>query len=344
MRRLLLAVSLGLLAAVVPASAAHAAQSAQASPAELVSPSARLAEPGFVPDVEAAGPVLPEGVTIAGVDVGGLQLDTAAAFVRASFAQPLTVVLGERRVSVRPADVGAVAYADGAVHRALASSPGGPVDVTVRVPGAGVRALVDRLGRGFDRAPKPRRIALVSFRPTLTGGTPGRRIERSAAVAAIVRALQSADREPVSLPVKEVSPATPAVEATPLIVIRRASNRLELYRGVKLVRAFGVATGLPEYPTPLGTFTIISKQRDPWWFPPASDWAKGKEPVPPGPGNPLGTRWMGISYPLVGIHGTPDAASIGYSRSHGCIRMRISEVEWLFENVEHGTTVMIVDA
>ena len=49
---------------------------------------------------------------------------------------------------------------------------------------------------------------------------------------------------------------------------------------------------------------------------------------PAGPGNPLGTRWMGLSAPAVGIHGTPDAASIGYSASHGCIRMQIPDAEW----------------
>ena len=66
--------------------------------------------------------------------------------------------------------------------------------------------------------------------------------------------------------------------------------------------------------------------------------------MPPGPGNPLGTRWMGLSEPLVGIHGTPDAASIGYSRSHGCVRMRIDQAEWLFDHVSIGTRVMIVPA
>ena len=72
------------------------------------------------------------------------------------------------------------------------------------------------------------------------------------------------------------------------------------------------------------------------------DWAADSDPVPPGPGNPLGTRWMGISAPYVGIHGTPDAASIGYSASHGCIRMRIPEAEWLFQHVDVGTPVFIV--
>ena len=53
---------------------------------------------------------------------------------------------------------------------------------------------------------------------------------------------------------------------------------------------------------------------------------------------------MGLSAPLVGIHGTPDAASIGYSASHGCIRMHVPEAEWLFDRVRIGTTVFIVPA
>ena len=90
--------------------------------------------------------------------------------------------------------------------------------------------------------------------------------------------------------------------------------------------------------------SVADKQYNPWWYPPTSDWAKGLKPVPPGPGNPLGTRWMGLSAAAVGIHGTPDAASIGYSASHGCIRMRIPDAEWLFEHVDVGTPVVIVSA
>ena len=107
---------------------------------------------------------------------------------------------------------------------------------------------------------------------------------------------------------------------------------------------FGVATGQSSYPTPLGRFSIVTMQRNPWWYPPSSDWAEGLDPVPPGPGNPLGTRWMGISAPGVGIHGTPDAASIGYSASHGCVRMRIPDAEQLFGLVSVGTPVFIVRA
>ena len=64
----------------------------------------------------------------------------------------------------------------------------------------------------------------------------------------------------------------------------------------------------------------------------------------PGPDNPLGTRWMGLSAPGVGIHGTPSDGSIGYSVSHGCIRMHIPQAEWLFNHVAIGTTVFIVAA
>jgi L,D-transpeptidase ErfK/SrfK len=82
---------------------------------------------------------------------------------------------------------------------------------------------------------------------------------------------------------------------------------------------------------------------NPTWYPPTQDaWARGLKPVPPGPNNPLGTRWMGLSAPGVGIHGTDEPASIGYSASHGCIRMQVPDAEWLFAHVEIGTTVFIV--
>ena len=126
-------------------------------------------------------------------------------------------------------------------------------------------------------------------------------------------------------------------------MIERGSNRLLFFDSAKYDRTFGVATGQSAYPTPLGDYEIVTKQRDPWWYPPPSPWAQDSQPVPPGPGNPLGTRWMGLSAPYVGIHGTPDAASIGYSASHGCIRMRIPDAEWLFEHVKVGTPVFIVN-
>ena len=81
-------------------------------------------------------------------------------------------------------------------------------------------------------------------------------------------------------------------------MINRSANRLYLYDSAKLRRTFAVATGQAIYPTPRGTFHIVVKWKNPWWYPPTQDsWAKGLKPVPPGPDNPLGTRWMGLSVP-----------------------------------------------
>jgi lipoprotein-anchoring transpeptidase ErfK/SrfK len=147
------------------------------------------------------------------------------------------------------------------------------------------------------------------------------------------------------LPYQELEPEVTEKDLGHAIVIRRDSKTLLYYFGTKLKRSFRIATGQSSYPTPIGDFEIVTMQRNPWWYPPqGSDWAADAKPIPPGSGNPLGTRWMGISSPYVGIHGTPDAASIGYSASHGCIRMLIPQVEWLFERVDVGTPVFIVRA
>jgi len=154
--------------------------------------------------------------------------------------------------------------------------------------------------------------------------------------------LAAHERGPIATPYRVVQPRITRSNFGPVIVIRRASHRLYLYKGSRYWTTFGVAVGMSVYPTPLGSFYIANKQRNPWWYPPSSPWADGQQPVPPGPGNPLGTRWMGLSAAGVGIHGTPSGGSIGYSVSHGCIRMHISEAEWLFNNIDVGTTVFIV--
>jgi hypothetical protein len=127
-----------------------------------------------------------------------------------------------------------------------------------------------------------------------------------------------------------------------LVIIRRDAHRLYFYRGARPLRVFTVATGETWTPTPHGRFRIVSKDRRPWWYPPDSNWAKDLDPIPPGPENPLGTRWMGLSIPGVGIHGTPNPASVGYSISHGCIRMKRRDAESLFRLVRVGTRVWII--
>jgi lipoprotein-anchoring transpeptidase ErfK/SrfK len=287
-------------------------------------------------------PVVPEGVTIAGVVVGGLTAEAAASVIQTAFEAPLTITVGRTVLKPNPVDLGATAYIPPAVAKALIAPPNAEVPLTVRVTGAKVRAYVALLAKRFDRAPVDSHLLLRKATPFVTKSRPGRAVQRNAATAGIVRALTHGDRLPMTLPLKRLPAAVTRATIGPVIVIRRESKSLNLYNGMRFVRSFRIATGMAQYPTPLGRFQVVTKWRNPWWYPPSSDWAKGKEPIPPGPGNPLGTRWMGLSSPGVGIHGTPDAASLGYSLSHGCIRMAISEAEWLFNRIEVGTTVFIV--
>jgi lipoprotein-anchoring transpeptidase ErfK/SrfK len=287
--------------------------------------------------------VVPEGVTVAGVVVGGLTAEAATSVIQTAFEAPLTITAARTTVlRPNPVDLGATAYIPQAVAKALVAPPNTDVPLTVRVAGAKVRAYVALLAKRFDREPVDSRLLLRKVTPFVTKSRPGRSVMRSAATAEIVSALTHGDRLPMALPMKTLPAAVTRSSIGRVIVIRRESKSLNLYNGMRFVRTFRIATGMAQYPTPLGRFQVVTKWKNPWWYPPSSDWAEGKEPIPPGPGNPLGTRWMGLSAPGVGIHGTPDAASLGYSLSHGCIRMAISEAEWLFNRVDVGTTVFIV--
>ena len=125
------------------------------------------------------------------------------------------------------------------------------------------------------------------------------------------------------------------------IVVVEHEFKLYLYLDGKIAKTYPVAVGQPAYPTPTGDFVITDKIENPTWTPPNSPWAAGLEPIAAGPSNPLGTRWIGTSAPLVGIHGTPEDWSIGSAASHGCIRMHISDVEALYPHVTVGMPVEI---
>jgi hypothetical protein len=287
------------------------------------------------------------GVTIGHIPVGGLTFAQARDLVNASFGTPLTLVVSRsRRITATPHALGAYAHVTAAVRSALSVKRAGfNVPLRVDVPTVRIHAVVAALARRVDRAPVDSRLILYRLAPRITKSLPGRHLNRVIAARLIVLALKTQSRLPIALRFQALKPATTRASFPHVIVIRRGSHRLTLYRGDRVQREFGVATGQSSYPTPLGRFEVIVKLRDPWWYPPlGSAWAAGRKPVPPGPGNPLGTRWMGLSSPNVGIHGTPDAASIGYSASHGCIRMRIADAEWLFDHVAIGTTVFIVGA
>ena len=284
------------------------------------------------------------GVSIGGVNVGDLTADEAIVEVNAAFAEPLVLIAPRSRLAVTPKRLGAVAAVRAAVTRALTAPAGTVLKLRVSLSRARTSNYLAVVARRFDRKPVDSRLVLRHLRPWVSKQQTGRVLRRQRAMASIFTALAANERLPLRLEFLELKPRITRSSIGPVIVIRRGSNRLYLYKGMRFQRVFGVATGQSIYPTPLGRWSVVVKWRNPWWYPPNSDWAKGEKPVPPGPGNPLGTRWMGLSASGVGIHGTPDDASIGYSASHGCIRMHITDAEWLFNHVNIGTTVFVVSA
>jgi lipoprotein-anchoring transpeptidase ErfK/SrfK len=288
--------------------------------------------------------LVPDGVTIAGIAVGGLTVDEARLLVETQFARPLDIVHGGIHWFPTPERLGARPRLDAALSAAVIAPPGSAIDLLVQIRGADVRAFIADVERRLYRAPKDSRLKLVKLRPRITDPVIGKEVDRAKFAAAIVQALHAHSRGPLSVAINYLKPKTTKASYGPIVVIRRETKRLFLYKGEEKWKVFRIATGQSSYPTPLGNFRVVDKQRNPWWYPPKSTWAAGASPVPPGPGNPLGTRWMGLSAPLIGIHGTPDASSIGYSASHGCIRMLVSQAEWLFDRVRVGTPVFIVRA
>ena len=286
-----------------------------------------------------------DGVAINDLDLGGMSSDQAVAAVQAAFGLPLTLQFDTTTISVAPALLGVRVSADTAVARALTAPPGTALTLRAGYDATKVRALIGKLAARFNRTAVSSRLLLRAQKPFVTKPVLGRKLDRNKAFADITQQLVYAKRATIALRAKLTEPPVTPATIGPVIVIKRGSNKLTLYNGMKKVRAFTVATGQNIYPTPLGRFQIVVKWKNPWWYPPTNDsWAKGLKPVPPGPNNPLGTRWMGLSSPGVGIHGTDEPASIGYSLSHGCIRMLVPQAEWLFNHVNVGTPVFIVSA
>ena len=287
-------------------------------------------------------PTIAPGVIVADRYVGGLTSEPARAAVAARFDRKFAVVHGTHRWWVAPRRFGAGATIDLAVARALAAPPRTKIALEVRWSPQKVAQFAAEVARTVDRAAVDSELVSVSSAgPEFTESRDGLAVARDVLVRRIERNLARNVRTPVLAPTRPVPATTTASTFGRVIWIDRTSNTLRLYDGVTFVQSFGVATGQSQYPTPSGMWHIVNMQRDPWWYPPDSPWAKGEKPVPPGPGNPLGTRWMGLDAAGVGIHGTPDAASIGYSASHGCIRMQIPDAEWLFDHVSVGTPVYI---
>jgi lipoprotein-anchoring transpeptidase ErfK/SrfK len=120
-----------------------------------------------------------------------------------------------------------------------------------------------------------------------------------------------------------------------VIVVSLEDRKLALVEDGQVKKVYTVAVGKPSTPSPTGTFTIERRVSNPTYH-------HGGKTVLPGPGNPVGTRWMGLSIHGYGIHGTNEPKSIGKAASHGCIRMAKADLEEFYELVEVGDSVELI--
>jgi len=332
--------ALGLLLAVVGLVASFAVVAT--APAAESTTGSSTTEPTTTTPTTTTPLDIANDVTVGGVPVGGMGIDIARATIMTAFNERLVLRIAGKRVALAPSEISAHAKIDLALAAAQSAPPGKAVALGVSLNVYRLHKYVLKLAKRFNRAPVDAHVILRHMRPFVSEGQPGWTIKVTVSQRAIRAALAANRRFALTLPLTKNQRRVTKANIGPVIVIRRGSNRLLLYQGAHFRKRFSVATGQSAYPTPLGHYQIVVKWANPWWYPPNSAWAKGEKPVPPGPGNPLGTRWMGLSASGVGIHGTPDSGSIGYSLSHGCIRMYISDAEWLFTHVRVGTPVFII--
>jgi lipoprotein-anchoring transpeptidase ErfK/SrfK len=311
--------------------------------------------------------LIAKGVTIAGIDVGGMTSAEARRVVRRELQEPLerpiSVVRHKTRFTLSAEDAGVKADVGGMVDEALEASRDGSIfsrvarDITggeedAQVPprvsysSAAVEKLVDSVQRKLNR---PARDAEVDF-PSLTKvkEQKGRRVKAAVLEQRIAQALTVPGVERrVAAPVRIVKPKVTQADLAgkyPVVLVAdRYAFKLRLYRDLKFQKEYTVAVGALGFDTPAGLYHIQNKAVDPAWHVPEREWAGelAGTIVPGGtPQNPLKERWLGI-YDGAGIHGTDQTYSLGTAASHGCIRMAIPDVIELYDQVPVGAPIYI---
>jgi len=311
-----------------------------------------------------------QGVSVAGVEVGGLTQDQAMARIfarlRAKANRPVRVRVGKERFTLSTSTAGMTLGLDDAVRRAYEHGRGGNVVVRgwrsltgsrvdhdepakVKLDRDRVRAFVGNIHDNVSRAPVNAELTLAVEQVAVSEAKPGRRLaDREALIKRVTESLLDprADRtfrartEVIDPDVK----AEDLWERTPVVVtVSRSGRTARVFKRDKLVRSYRVAVGEPRYPTPMGKFVVQGMQVNPTWNVPDSDWAgelRGQN-IPGGdPRNPLKARWIGFNG-SVGFHGTSSVGSLGTAASHGCVRMSEADVIDLYERVQVGTPVVV---
>ncbi len=309
-----------------------------------------------------------DGVTIGGVDVGGMSADEAEAAVRHQLLAPLRHSLkvgyaGQswrlpgKRLKVhaevgRAVDTALDESNDGGIPgRLVRYVTGGGVEKSVPADVTYSQQAVNRFVRHVagevDQAPQDATVEPTGDSLEVVASENGRKLRDIKLTHEIDRAVLNADADhSISAETHSVKPEVAksevAAEFPSYLTLDRSTFTLRLWKDLKLAKTYTVAVGMEGLETPEGLYHIQEKEENPSWHVPDSAWAGdlAGQVIPPGPADPIKARWMGI-FEGAGIHGTEETESLGSAASHGCIRMAISDVEELYDQVEVGTPIYI---
>ena len=308
-----------------------------------------------------------DGVSIGGVDVGGLSADEAQSRVRSNIVEPLQhpvhVKFEGEQYTLPTEKLNVSADVDGMVDEAVAESreggifgrlwrytTGGDVNSDVQphiqYSQDTLQSFIDGVAGKINQEPKDATIDPTPTDLSPVPEEPGITVRQEDLRERLVDALHSPRARVVEARVDKVQPEVTtdelASEYPAYMTIDRGSFTLRLFENLKLSREYTIAVGQVGYDTPAGLYNIENKAVNPSWTVPDADWTGGLagQVIPPGPDNPLEARWLGI-YDGAGIHGTSDLASLGTAASHGCIRMSVPDVIELYDKVDVGTPTYI---
>jgi lipoprotein-anchoring transpeptidase ErfK/SrfK len=313
-----------------------------------------------------------KGVTIGGVEVGGMKRAAAEAKLRRAILDPLnqTIVVdhANQRWKLTAREAKVATNLDATVEDALERSREGNivnrtwrgvtgkrlnVDIKPEVTYSdeAIIRLLDRVRKSVNRPSMNATIKFTVNGPKTTPSHEGLAVDASALHQKIKAALVSPQaKRRFSASTDHVKPKVSTDDlvnqnATTLVVNREAF-KLTVFKNLKAVKSYSVAIGAIGRDTPEGLYHIQNKAVNPAWTKPYSDWVAKDEQGKVVPGgtaeNPLKARWLGI-FNGAGIHGVDPSeyGTIGHAASHGCVRMRIEDVEDLYPRVPVGAPIFI---
>lgn len=307
------------------------------------------------------------GVTIAGKSLAGMDVQQARAVIKESVASPMmrpVTVTGNNSTFVfDPQGVVAVdvdqmlaeAYAPKRaapfVARLKHNLGGTPLPADIKplytVDATAIASWVASTAATINRKPINSTRSVVKYEVKVTPSVPGLKVNKGMTAQRISNVLQAesalsdASRE-VTLPISGLKPRVLESSFKAALVVSLSQHKVRLFDGAKLVKMYPIAIGTPDHPTPPGDWKIENKRYMPTWVNPGSAWAKTMPPfIPPGPGNPLGTRALDLSADGIRFHGTNNINSVGTAASHGCMRMYMKDIEDLYPRVPVNTPVYI---